>query len=184
MFGDAGSSVRLVSEWRSAKPVPDLNDVPPIISRTGIDLNPIDAGDPEQRLWLRALVWPEDQAKAAVLTAALVTLAQNPSTILGGDVASVIPTVIDRIEDGEPVVVFHAAVRMHLTTSASETFDAAIDSLAARGPLFHAWLEPESAPHDGFSTAQRGGLQMHGPDDKEPVMLAAADGHLAWIQPA
>ena len=63
-FGDPASSVRLTSEWRSARPVPNPTSSLAWSARTGIDLNPFDSGDAQQRLWLRALVWPEDHTKA------------------------------------------------------------------------------------------------------------------------
>ena len=39
-FGVAGSPIQLEAEWRSAEPVPDIDDVPALASVTGVDLNP------------------------------------------------------------------------------------------------------------------------------------------------
>lgn len=77
-FGDLSSSVEIRSEWRSSAPVPDLDDLPPISSRVGVDLNPIDVTDAGERLWLRSLVWPEDNHKADTLVAALAVMAKEP----------------------------------------------------------------------------------------------------------
>ena len=38
-------------------PLPTL--IPRIIWRAGLDLNPLDAADPEQSSWLETQVWPE-----------------------------------------------------------------------------------------------------------------------------
>ncbi|MGH8890859.1 MAG: DUF2332 domain-containing protein [Acidothermaceae bacterium] len=180
-FGDLSSSVN--SEWRSEEPVPDLDDMPEITSRIGIDLNPVDVTDDEQRLWLRSLVWPEDHRKAETLVAALNLLAEEPPEVVSGSVVAVLPAIAERLPDGDARVVFHAAVRMHLTAEDAAAFDTAIDALAAGGPLFHIWLEPSSAPHYGYSPDHRGTLQMHGPGGEAPEVIAAAEGHLAWLAP-
>ncbi|MGH2891375.1 MAG: DUF2332 family protein, partial [Solirubrobacteraceae bacterium] len=47
-FGPAGAPLTLRPQWRGDRPPPDLNDLPPIRRRLGVDLNPVDAADPEQ----------------------------------------------------------------------------------------------------------------------------------------
>ncbi|MGH2927342.1 MAG: DUF2332 family protein, partial [Solirubrobacteraceae bacterium] len=46
--GPAGAPLTLRPQWRGDRPPPDLNDLPPIRRRLGVDLNPVDAADPEQ----------------------------------------------------------------------------------------------------------------------------------------
>ncbi len=58
-FGPADAPLVLRAQWRSESPPPDLNRIPPIRERLGVDLHPVAATDPAQRLWLQALVWPE-----------------------------------------------------------------------------------------------------------------------------
>ena len=184
VFGEPTSLVRLTSEWRSRHRVPNLDERANVITRTGIDLNPFDASDASQRLWLRALVWPEDSAKAEVLSAALAVIAEAPPKIIRGDATDIVPALGDDYPPGDAVVVFHAAVRMHLDPVAAAAFDSALDSLASRGPLFHASLEPAMATHHSLAEKPPGGLQMHGPVDAMPVQLAETEGHLAWIRPS
>lgn len=174
--GDEGSPVVVRTEWRSTQPVPDLDDRPPIAARFGIDLSPIDARDPDERAWLRALVWPEDADKAELLQAALDAAAADPPhvgwpvewpdaqrehremSILAGDAIDVLPELAARLPAGAPRVVFHFAVRMHVPSERRAAFDAAIDALGAGGPLFHVWLEPPTAlPSSG--SAERTNVQ-------------------------
>jgi hypothetical protein len=135
-----------------------------------------------ERLWLRALVWPEDQHKAALLAAALDVVAADPPEIIAGDAADVCPGLGRRLPPGEPRVVFHAATRMHVPQRRRAAFDRAIDSVGADGPLYHAWLEPAAAPHHGYPPDERGMLALHGPGGG-PVPLVQADGHLEWLAP-
>ena len=180
-FGPPGAAVTIETQWRGPGQPPDLDDVPAIASRTGVDLHPVPATDPAERLWLRALVWPENQHAADLLMAALESVAADPPVIVAGDAISVCPELGRSLPPGEPRLVFHAATRMHVPRARHAAFDAAIDSIADGGPLFHAWLEPPSAPHHGMAGAAGGMmLSMHGPGDVRTVPVARVDGHLEW----
>jgi hypothetical protein len=183
VFGQPDAKVTIETQWRGKEPPPNLDDLPPIASRIGIDLNPVDVTDPSERLWLRALVWPENQHEADLLAAALESVASDPPTIVAGDAIDVCPTLGQRLPPGEPRVVFHAATRMHVPTERRAAFDEAIDSIEEQGPLYHVWQEPPSAPHYRTVPDERGVLALHGPGDDKPVPLVRIDGHLEWIAP-
>lgn len=182
-FGRPQAPVTLDSQWRSDDAVPDLDDVPEIIGKTGIDLHPIDLADPGERLWLRALVWPEQHTAAALLDAAISQARQEPPAVIAGDAIDVCPALDRELPPGRTRVVFHAATRMHVPAGRRERFDQAIDTLSGHGPLYHVWLEPPDAPHHGFPVAEPGVLAMHGPGDDTATPLVRVDGHLHWLQP-
>jgi hypothetical protein len=182
-FGDPDAVLTVDSEWRGTQPPPDLNDVPPIASRIGIDLNPLDATNPDDRRWLRALVWPENRAAAALLDATLDQLASDRPTIVAGDAIDVCPALSRDLPPGEPRVVFHAATRMHVPVERRIDFDHAIDSIGDDGPLYHVWLEPPDAPHHPHPAGDGDMISMHGPDDGTPTPLIRVDGHLRWLEP-
>jgi hypothetical protein len=48
VYGDRDSRVRIASEWRGDAILPDLDRIPTIVNRLGVDLNPIDPADPDQ----------------------------------------------------------------------------------------------------------------------------------------
>jgi len=179
-FGPPDAAVTIETDWRGPGPPPDLDDVPPIASRTGIDLHPVPVADPDERLWLRALVWPENQHQAALLAAALETTAADPPPIVAGDAIDVCPRLGRDLPPGEPRVVFHAATRMHVPPPRRAAFDAAIDDLGAGGPLYHAWLEPAAAPHNNLPGDTGEALAWHGPGDRRAAAVASVDGHLDW----
>jgi hypothetical protein len=182
-FGRPGAPVTIDSRWRSTEPVPDLDDVPGIASRTGIDLNPVDITDARERRWLMALVWPEERGESALLEAAIGEAVQYPLTIIAGDAIDLCRGIGRDLPAGEPRVVFHAATRMHVPGDQHAAFDTAIDAIGESGPLYHVWLEPPSAPHHPYQGDHRGVIAMHGPGDDEPSSLVRADGHLHWLEP-
>jgi hypothetical protein len=88
--------------------------LPEVISRSGVDLNPLDVGDPSQVEWLEALVWPEHYARRTRLSAAAAIAAAAPPTLLSGDLLETLPTLVDQAPRGSRIVVFHSAVLVYL----------------------------------------------------------------------
>ena len=89
-FGPADAPLTLRTEWRGDPP-PDLDRIAPVRDRLGVDLHPVDATDPEERLWLKALVWPEHRDRFAELATALDAVAADPPNILQGDAIELLP---------------------------------------------------------------------------------------------
>lgn len=168
-FGAVDSPVQLDVEWRSDRSIPDLDAVPALASVTGIDLNPLHPASPADRLWLEALVWPEDREKAALLSDALQLAAELPVQVLAGDAVDLCPAWAAGIPAGEPRLVFHCATRMHVPAERLDAFDAAIAAVGAGGPLWHVAVEG-----DGLVITDPSGA-MSVPYD--------GDGHLAWVAP-
>lgn len=173
-FGPPDAPLTLRTEWRADTPPPDLDQIPPIRDRLGVDLHPVDATDPQERLWLQALVWPEHRDRLAGLAAALDAIAADPPTILQGDAIEMLPRLT--LPEDIPVVVFHAMVRLHVPADRRAAFDAAIAALSHRRRLFHVSLE--LAPH-----GHKAALLALRDSDGEDRDLARVEGHGRWIQP-
>lgn len=185
-WGDVESLVRIDARWiDDATPrSPRLHDIPPIASRLGVDLHPIDPTDPVERRWLHALVWPENRHEAQLLDAALAVVADDPSPppVLVGDIADVATDIDASLPRDEPVVVFHAATRGHVPRDRRVAFDAAIAGLGLRRPLY--WLSLEGPlfrderiamdrPTHVLALRSRGAT----------VHIAAVEGHAETITP-
>ncbi len=180
--GPSDAAITIRTRWGDGRDRP-LNQLPRFASQTGIDLNPIDVTDPDQRLWLRALVWPESTADAGLLQAALIQAAAHPVNLVAGDAIDVCPRLARTLPPGETRVVFHTATRMHVPADRRAAFDNAIDGLGRDGPLYHVWQEPPTAQHHGVAISSQAGLFLHADDPARTVPLAEIDGHGAWITP-
>src|SRR5262249_33538374 len=78
----------------------------------GVDLNPIDALDPDARRWLEALVWPENLDRRALLAAALDVVAAAPPAIPRGDALDGLPRLTRPPPAGGPPGRVPAAPRL------------------------------------------------------------------------
>lgn len=178
--GDPASPVRISPEWRGT-PLPDLPDIR-VLSRAGVDLNPLDVRDPATADRLLAYVWPDQPARVARAAAAIAAVAAAAPPITQGDAAAFVAANVAP-EDGSCSVVFHsiafqyfpadnrAAIAAHMTAAGSRaTLDA---------PL--AWLryEMEDGRIGALPTLRltlwRGGAA-------EEHLLAHAHPHGAFIQ--
>ncbi len=179
-FGDPTSEVQIVADVYGPRPAPDLDVLPAIASRCGVDLHPIDPRDPDARAWLEALIWPENQHQRALLAAALRLVDADPVAIHPGDAIDVLPALADSLPVGAPRVVFHSATRLHVAVDRRDAFDGAILACGRTGPLW--WLSVEDAPDSTGPRARSGpALTLRAPDG-EMTTLAVLDGHLGWVE--
>ena len=79
--GDVSSAVQIRCEVRGERRPPLPVGMPRVASRIGIDLNPVDAGDDDQALWLRSLIWPEHKDRADLFEAAIETVRRHPPSM-------------------------------------------------------------------------------------------------------
>ncbi|MCO5991378.1 DUF2332 domain-containing protein [Actinoallomurus spadix] len=174
-WGSPASPVEIRTRWQGAAQAPDLGPLPVIADRVGVDLHPVDVTDPDERLWLRALIWPENRAQADLQDAALRVVAADPPRTVTGDAVEVLPRLVAEVPGDTPVVVFHAATRLHVAADRRPRFDDAIKAVGRTHRLFH--LSLEAAPDLGpvaFALRLR-----HG--DGPERLVAVADGHAEWI---
>jgi hypothetical protein len=180
-FGPADAPLTLRPQWRADDPPPDLDHIAPIRDRLGIDLHPVDATDPEQRLWLQALVWPEHRDRFAELATALDAVAADPPTILQGDAIEMLPRLdAQTLPDDIPLVVFHAMVRVHVPADRRAAFDAVIAALGRRRRVLHVSLE---IPPRGSLYDRRAPVLALRDSEGEDRDLARVEGHGRWIEP-
>ena len=115
-----------------APPLPII--MPRIANRIGVDLNPIDATDPEERRWIEALLPPDWQAERAQIRTALDYRARTPFPIQRGDAMQVVPALLK--DSRGPVCVLHSHCLYQWPADAQAAFEAML-SEASRGRVLH-----------------------------------------------
>lgn len=179
--GPTTSPVVIDVDWLDDFAPPDLDDLPAVATATGVDLDPVDVANERDRLWLRALIWPENDDEAELLTAALGVVAADPPVVVAGDAIDVCPDLAEQLPAGEARLAFHFATRIHVPEDRLARFDAALDSLGSTGPLYHLWAEGHR--HDPRIADFSPVLALQRPGAQEPSHLAAVDGYGRWIRP-
>ncbi|MCL7461043.1 DUF2332 domain-containing protein [Micromonospora echinofusca] len=148
-WGPADSPVRLPDAWRGGAPdwlreaagtYPELT----VVERIGCDLTPLDPGDPDDALALRAYVWPQHTARAARLTGALELARRLPARVVAAGAADFLAGITPR--PGTLTVVWHSVMRQYVPAEEWARVTAELDRLAAAGsadaPVAHLSFEP------------------------------------------
>jgi hypothetical protein len=104
--GDHDSSVQIECGLHGEGSPPIHSVLPKVSGRLGIDLNPIDVRDPDSKLWLRALIWPEHRERARLLERAIVVAQRDPPLLLHGDAVEVLPKILSSIPPDSALCIF------------------------------------------------------------------------------
>ena len=133
------SPVQLRCTTSGAMPLPAA--LPEVIARIGVDLNPLDVTDPADLGWLRALVWPGpvEAERLRRLDAAAAIAAQEPPTLLAGDLIDRLPDALALVPDGATPVVLHTATLPYVPTARRAEFIDRVRRLPVR------WVAQEGA---------------------------------------
>ncbi|MFV2115221.1 DUF2332 domain-containing protein [Micromonospora sp. LOL_025] len=148
-WGPADSPVRLPDAWRGGPPdwlraaagaYPELT----VVERLGCDVSPIDPGDPDGALALRAYLWPEHTARAARLAGALELAGRLPVRVVAAGAADFLAGITPR--PGRLTVVWHSVMRQYVPAEEWARVTVELDRLAAAGsadaPVAHLSFEP------------------------------------------
>ncbi|WP_274914910.1 DUF2332 domain-containing protein [Streptomyces sp. WZ-12] len=168
--------------------------LPDIVWRAGIDLNPLDpAGNPDDLRWLRALVWPGDEARGARLTAAVEAVRPAPRPVLvRGDLVDELPALAAQAPAAATLVVFHGSVLNYLPPARREEFAHRVRTLLAERDGGGHWISQEhhsvlpwiTAP-EHRSLRPEDGMLLTLAVDERPVALTDPHGRsVHWLRSA
>ncbi|SDY13852.1 hypothetical protein SAMN05661080_02448 [Modestobacter sp. DSM 44400] len=155
------SPVTLSCELSGPVPVPAR--VPKVVARMGVDLNPLDPADPDDRAWLHALIWPGHPERRSRLDAALDLAAAEPATMFTGHLLDQLPVAVAAAPAASTTVVFHTAVLAYLSDDDKAAFIALVGGLPVR------WISQEGL---GVLPAVRDRLPAPAPGDRAQLVLA------------
>ncbi len=104
-LGDPSSPVQVTASAVGGRPVP-ARAMPAVVTRVGIDPDPVDVTDPDEARWLRACLGPDQPERAARLEAEIALTATGPPVLLPGDALEMLPGAFARVPaDALPVVI-------------------------------------------------------------------------------
>lgn len=154
--------------------------LPGIAWRAGVDLDPLDASDPDDRRFLTTLVWPGESGRVERIEAALDIVAADPPLLVRADATAdgVLADLASRAPRDATLVVTTPGVLPHIPRAGRVRLAEAIAALGAR------WItiDPPSLHADLADEVRPGGSLVE-PDAWDAFVLALDGVPLASVDP-
>jgi hypothetical protein len=115
--------------------------LPEVALRVGIDLYPVDSGDDDAVLWLRALIWPEHRERVERLQQALEIARVHRPTVLAGDALNLLPEVIAEAPAETTLCLFHSLTLYQFTAEQRERLTTLLLEASRQRPLYRIAFE-------------------------------------------
>ena len=176
--GLEGAAMRIAPEWRGEPPPARSFD---ILSAEGCDVAPVDLTDPAQALRLRAYIWPELTERFARMDAAVAAAKEAPPRIAHKPAGEFVAEVLARpAQTGVTRMIMHSVVWQYIPGDERRAITAAIEATGSeatpKSPIAWVMLEANRDTHRHELTVR------WWPHGSEPVRLATAHPHGAWVQ--
>ena len=170
----AEAALTIDCELRGDK-LPPLGPTPKIASRVGLELNPVNLDDPDQRDWLRALVWPDTRGRFERLEAALKAYASDRPEIRAGSALDLLPDALRAIPEDQRVCVYHSYVVYQFSTEMKEALESLLTLAGLRRPIWRIGIE---GGLDGSNTIE---MVRYHDGVRDAKILALCHPHGAWL---
>ncbi len=138
--GPTDARLTLETTMRGASLPPRGATFPRVASRVGLELNPVDLAKPEDRLWLKALIWPELNARMKRLDAAIETARTHPQRVVVGDALTHLEAEATTPRDGA-IVVYHSHVTYQFSDEMRRRLDTILRTASRQRPIHRVSIE-------------------------------------------
>jgi hypothetical protein len=172
-YGNEKSALEITSEIRGDKIPFLLDQSPPVTSRIGLDLHVNNLLDPEDYLWLKALIWPEHKVRINYFEKAALSLEKQVFELIEGDGVSLLPSIASKITKDSSICVFHTHVANQIPHEVKIKLSEHIQNIGEERDVFHLYNNMWDL--DLHLDYYSGGIEH-----KET--LAETDGHGRWFK--
>jgi hypothetical protein len=155
--------------------VPPTGPVPAVAGRIGLELNPVDLCDADDRDWLRALMWPDQVPRMRRLERAIELFARERPAIRSGDALDLLPDALAEIPPASVACVYHTIAVYQFSHDMKEALESILTVAGLRRPVWRLAFE-----FDGLDCTVD--LIRYADGAREQRLLARAHPHGTWIE--
>lgn len=149
-----------------------LPESPPVVNRIGIDLHINDLTQPEDQLWLRALIWPEHRDRVNLFKHAASIVQNHLPQLIEGDGIQLLSKIVNHISQEHTLVIFHTHVANQIPLEGKKNLLATMNSIGQTRDVFHVYNNIwDSQLH----------LDSYINGEFRSAVLAETEGHGGWF---
>jgi hypothetical protein len=162
--------------------IPPLSPAPKVASRVGLELNPVDLANADDRDWLRALIWPDQVPRLRRLERAIELFRKEEPPILAGDALALLPDVLAEVPRGSTPVVYHTIAVYQFSREMKEALENILTIAGLRRPVFRLSFEMETTDAGGIANPYVLSLIRYADGTRQETPLARAHPHGTWLE--
>jgi hypothetical protein len=172
-INDAASLI-IDCELRGAA-LPPTGPVPQVGGRVGLELNPVDLSNADDRDWLRALIWPDQVSRLERLDRAIALFAQHKPDIRAGDALALLPDALAAVPRDQAAVVYHTIAVYQFSKEMREALESILTVAGLRRPVWRVSFEYDGQLYILSLIRYRDGT-------REETRLASCHPHGTWME--
>lgn len=154
---------------------PPFDVTPKIGGRVGLELNPVDLSNDDDRDWLRALMWPDQVARMRRLERAIALFARERPPIRSGNALDLLPDALAEVPPDGVACVYHTIAVYQFSTAMKEALESILTIAGLRRPVLRLAFEFDGKECTVARIRYHDGV-------REEKILANAHPHGTWIE--
>lgn len=155
--------------------VPPLGPVPDIASRLGLELNPVDLANPDDRDWLRALIWPDQGERLRRLNGAIDLFVRRKPSIRTGDALALLPDALAEVPLDQAACVYHTIAIYQFSREMKRALEDVLIVAGLRRPVWRLSFEFDGKLYILSAIRYEDGV-------RQETRLASCHPHGTWLE--
>ena len=155
--------------------VPPTGPTPSVGSRIGLELNPVDLSNADDRDWLRALVWPDQRARLRRLDGAIDLFVHCKPAIRAGDALALLPDALAEAPRGQVACVYHTIAIYQFSREMRQALEDILVVAGLRRPVWRLSFEFDGELYILSSIRYEDGV-------RQETRLASCHPHGTWLE--
>ena len=155
--------------------LPPTGPIPRVGGRDGLELNPVDLTNADDRDWLRALIWPDQVSRLERLDRAIALFAREKPDIRAGDALALLPDALAEVPRDHAAVVYHTIAIYQFSKEMREALESILTVAGLRRPVWRVSFEYDGQLYILSVIRYRDGT-------REETRLASCHPHGTWIE--
>ncbi|MCK8465395.1 DUF2332 domain-containing protein [Aliiroseovarius sp. S1339] len=168
-IGTRDPAITLTPDWRGDQPD---GKPPTIAARRGVDLMPMDAGDPDDALRLVSYLWADQPERLARTRAVMQVL---DAQVDAGDAAAWLEAQLEHASPDHLTLVYHTIAWQYFPPETQTCCTAAIRGASQNGPVAHLSMEADDRRGEGAA------ITLNLWPEGEKLTFGRVDFHGRWV---